>query len=91
VRYGRRWLAGLELRQDLPADLVEDLGRFARAVFEVEDDVVDADGAQLIEEAEYDIPAATDAQVDRLGWSVRIVGQVDVELVCGAKYKPLIR
>ena len=79
VRYGHRRLTGLELRQDLLADLFEDLRRFARAVLEVEDDVVDADRAQPVEEAEYDVPAATDAQVDRLGRSIRVIGQVDVE------------
>src|SRR4051812_2410571 len=78
-RCGRRRLAGLELRKDLLADLVEDLGRVARAVLEVEDHVMDAGRAQPVEEAEYDVAAATDAEVDRLRRLVRVVAQIDVE------------
>ena len=74
----RRGLSGVKLRQDLPANLFENLGRASRGVLEIEDDVMDSNRAKPVEKPKYDVPAAAEAEVDRLRWMVWIVAQIDV-------------
>jgi hypothetical protein len=66
-------------RQDLLADLFEDLAGVARAVFKVQDDVVHAGRPQGVEKAENDVAAPTKAQVDRFRGLIGVIRQIDVE------------
>ena len=69
----RSRLTGLEWRQDLPAHLLEDLGRVALAILEVQDDMMDASRAQRVEEAQNNVPTAAETEMDRFRRCVRVV------------------
>src|SRR3954451_23420465 len=72
-------MAGLESRQDLPADPLEDFLCRPRRILEVEADVVDARRSQPFQVAQDVVPAGAEAEVERPGRTARIFDQIEIQ------------
>ena len=72
-------LAGYQGRQDLTTKLLDHGTRAAPAVFEIQDDIVDARCAYGFEKAQDIGATAAEAEVDRLRRLVGRLGQIDIE------------